>query len=207
MDQSFNTIGYPEILVSGGKGSSVKLTYAEALFDKNHQKGNRNEIEGKEIEGNYDLFQPDGGAKRLFRPLWFKTYRYLQLDIVTKEEPLVIEDLYGMYTGYPFKEKATFTSNDQSLQDIWKVGWRTARLCAWETYFDCPYYEQLQYVADTRIQALISLYVTGDDRLMRKAILNFGNSRIPEGLTMSRYPYQPSTSDPALFVILDFDGS
>ncbi len=188
LDQSFNTIGYPEILVSGGKGSSVKLTYAEALFDKNHQKGNRNEIEGKEIEGNYDVFQPDGGTKRLFRPLWFKTWRYMQLDIKTKDEPLVIEDIYGMYTGYPFKEKASFASNDQSLQDIWKVGWRTARLCAFETYFDCPYYEQLQYVGDTRIQALISLYVTGDDRLMRKAILDFDNSRVPEGLTMSRYP-------------------
>lgn len=188
LDQSFNTVAYPELLVSGGKGSTIKITYAEALFDKNHQKGNRNEIEGKKIEGNYDIFEPDGGSKRLFRPLWFKTYRYIQLDIVTKSQPLIIEDFYGIYTGYPFKEKASFTSDDKSLQDIWNVGWRTARLCAGETYFDCPYYEQLQYVADTRIQALISLYVTGDDRLMRKAILNFANSRVPEGLTMSRYP-------------------
>ena len=188
LDQSFNTVAYPEMVVSGGKGATIKITYVEALFDKKHQKGNRNEIEGKKIEGNYDIFEPDGGAKRLFRTLWFKTYRYMQLDIVTKNQPLVINDLYGMYTGYPFKEKASFTSNDKSLKDIWNVGWRTARLCAGETYFDCPYYEQLQYVADTRIQALISLYVTGDDRLMRKAILNFANSRIPEGLTMSRYP-------------------
>ena len=30
----------------------------------------------------------------------------------------------------------------------------------WETYFDTPYYEQLQYIGDTRIQALISLYMT-----------------------------------------------
>jgi len=39
-----------------------------------------------------------------------------------------------------------------------------------ETYMDCPYYEQLQYVGDTRIQAMVSLYNTGDDRLMRNAI-------------------------------------
>ena len=32
----------------------------------------------------------------------------------------------------------------------------TARRCAGETYFDCPYYEQLQYVGDTRIQALVA---------------------------------------------------
>ena len=41
---------------------------------------------------------------------------------------------------------------------------------------------------DTRIQALISLYVSGDDRLMRNAISAYEDSRIPEGLTQSRYP-------------------
>lgn len=189
LDQTYNTVAYPELTVSGGKKSKVKLTYAEALFLKGtKQKGNRNEIEGKEIKGNYDIFLPDGGEHRLFRPLWLRTYRYLQLDITTHDEPLVINNLYGMYTGYPFKENAGFSSDDVSLQKIWDVGWRTARLCAGETYFDCPYYEQLQYEGDTRIQALISLYVSGDDRLMRKAITDFHNSRVPEGLTQGRYP-------------------
>ena len=187
VDQDFNTVAYPQLLVSKGAGSSIRLTYAEALF-KNGQKGHRDVIDSMEIAGNYDIFHPDGGEQRMFRPLWFRTFRYLQLDITTGAEPLVINDLYGMYTGYPFEEKASFSSNDPSLQEIWKVGWRTARLCAGETYFDCPYYEQLQYEGDTRIQALISLYVTGDDRLVRKAIHDFYCSRVPEGLTQGRYP-------------------
>ena len=188
LDQNFNTVAYPEIWVSNGKGASIKMTYAEALFDKNNKKGNRNDIAGKEIKGNYDIFLPDGGNQRNFRPLWVRTYRYLQLDIITKDQPLQINDMYGMATGYPFEVKASFTSNDASLQQIWDIGWRTAQLCAGETYFDCPYYEQLQYEGDTRIQSLISLYVTGDDRLMRKAILDFYHSRVPEGLTQGRYP-------------------
>lgn len=188
LDQSFNTVAYPELITSQGKGSSVKITYAEALFDKEGVKGNRNLINGKEIKGNFDVFHPDGGKNRLFRPLWVRTYRYIQLNITTGTEPLVIEDFYGEATGYPFEVKASFTSNDESLQQIWDIGWRTAQLCAGETYFDCPYYEQLQYEGDTRIQSLISLYVTGDDRLMRKAILDFYHSRVPEGLTQGRYP-------------------
>jgi len=188
LDQSFNTVAYPELIVSNGKGASIKMTYAEALFAKDGKKGNRNEIDGKNINGNYDIFMPDGGAKRLFRPLWQRTYRYMQLDITTKDQPLVIDDLYGSANGYPFVVKASFSSNDESLQQIWDIGWRTAQLCAGETYFDCPYYEQLQYEGDTRIQSLISLYVTGDDRLMRKAILDFYHSRVPEGLTQGRYP-------------------
>lgn len=187
LDQTFNTVEYPELLVSQGAGSSIQLTYAEALYN-NFRKAHRDQLEGMEIMGNYDIFQPDGGDKRLFRPLWLRTFRYLQLDITTGAQPLVLHDLRGMYTGYPFEAKASFTSNDASLQDIWTVGWRTARLCAGETYYDCPYYEQLQYEGDTRIQALISLYVAGDDRLMRKAIHDFYCSRVPEGLTQGRYP-------------------
>ncbi|HLR36731.1 MAG TPA: hypothetical protein VK084_01695, partial [Chitinophagaceae bacterium] len=52
----------------------------------------------------------------------------------------------------------------------------------------CPYYEQLQYEGDTRIQALISYYNTGDDRLARKAINDFYLGRVPSGLTQGRFP-------------------
>ena len=188
IDQSFETVGYPVLKVSRGKNSTVKLTYAEALFDKDGHKGKRNEIDGKTIKGLFDIFYPDGDNNRNFSPLWIRTWRYLQLDIKTGEEPLVIDDLYGITSGYPFVQTATFSSNDSSLKDIWKVGWRTARLCAGETYFDCPYYEQLQYEGDTRIQSLISLYNTADDRLMRKAINDFYISRVPDGLTQGRFP-------------------
>jgi len=188
LDNGHLTLAYPKLHTSNGKGATITLTYAEALFDKDRQKGNRNEITGKEIIGNYDTFLPDGGADRTFQPLWLRTFRYLQLDIQTADQPLTLNDLTSHTTGYPFTQQASFTANDSSLQQIWNIGWRTALRCAHETYYDCPYYEQLQYEGDTRIQSLISLYVAGDDRLMRKAILDFHRSRIPEGLTQGRYP-------------------
>lgn len=188
LDQSYETVAYPVLKVSGGKNATIKLIYAEALIDKNGQKGNRNEIDGKIIKGTYDIFHPDGNKDRVFTTLWCRTYRYLQIAVQTEDNPVTINDVYGIYTGYPFVHNATFGSNDSSLQQIWNAGWRTARLCAGETYFDCPYYEQLQYEGDTRIQSLISLYNTGDNRLMRKAINDFWNSRVPEGLTQGRYP-------------------
>jgi alpha-L-rhamnosidase len=188
LDQTFETTAYPELIVSEGKGATIKMTYAEALVNSDDEKDNRNDITNKTIKGLFDIFYPDGGDDRRFSPLWFRTYRYLQVEVITKNEPVTINDLYGMYTGYPFHHVATFSSNDSSLQKIWQVGWRTARLCGGETYFDCPYYEELQYEADTRIQSLISLYNAGDDRLMRKAIHDFYDSRVPSGLTQGRYP-------------------
>jgi alpha-L-rhamnosidase len=53
---------------------------------------------------------------------------------------------------------------------------------------DCAYYEQLQYAGDTREQALVSLYMTGDGRLMRNAIELLDSSRSAEGATYSRAP-------------------
>jgi alpha-L-rhamnosidase len=190
IDQQTLTTAYPELLISGGKGGKITLTYMESPFINVQQeyKGNRNEIEGKIVHGIYDVVYPDGEDKRLYRPLYYRTFRYVQVKIENYLQPLVIHDFYSKFTGYPFKENASFTSSDASLKDIWNIGWRTARLCAFETYMDCPYYEQLQYVGDTRIQALVSLYVSGDDRLMKNAISLYSDSRTPEGLTKSRYP-------------------
>jgi hypothetical protein len=188
LDQGELSTAYPCLNVSGGRGSLVQISYGEALFDSTNKKGNRNEIAGRRLLGYYDRFRPDGGTEREFMPLWYRTFRYVQLDVQTSGQPLTINRFDSRFTAYPFQERATFTSSDDSLKAIWNVGWRTARLCANETYMDCPYYEQLQYIGDTRIQALISLYVTGDDRLMRNAIAQFNQSRIPEGITQSRYP-------------------
>ncbi|MGD0733070.1 MAG: alpha-L-rhamnosidase C-terminal domain-containing protein, partial [Terracidiphilus sp.] len=49
-------------------------------------------------------------------------------------------------------------------------------------------WERMQYVADTKQQALTWLNLTGDDRLVRLAIEDFDNSRVPFGLTQARYP-------------------
>lgn len=188
LDQTYITNAYPVLNVSGGKNAEIRLIYAESLRYDDRSKGNRNEIDGKHILGFHDLFIPDGGEKRTFQTLWLRSYRYIQMEIETGDDPLTIHDMYGIFTGYPFEENAFFNSSDASLTDIWEAGWRTARLNAFESYWDCAYYEQLQYVGDTRIQALISLYVSGDDRLMRNSIHHFNDSRMPDGITMSRYP-------------------
>jgi hypothetical protein len=188
LDQGYLTNAFAVLEASGGTGSTVRLVYAEALKDVQGNKGNRNEIDGKTIAGVRDEFRLDGGEHRRFQTLWFRTYRYVQLEIQTADEALRLHDLHGIFVGYPFTLAARFDSDLAWLADMWEINWRGARLCAWETYFDTPYYEQLQYVGDTRIQGLITLYMSDDDRLVRQAIEHFDLSRIPEGITASRYP-------------------
>jgi alpha-L-rhamnosidase len=188
LDRKTLTTAYPELTFSGGRGSRIVLTYAEALYDAQLKKGNRNDIAGRHAIGFHDIVLPDGSRDRTFEPLWWRTWRYMQIDIETAGEALTLNRLSAHESAYPFQQRALFDSGDANLQRIWEIGWRTARLDAHETYMDTPYYEQLQYIGDTRIQALISYAVTGDDRLARQAITAFANSHIPEGLTQSRYP-------------------
>lgn len=188
LDQGTLTNAYPVLEFAKGKSASIQLGYAEALFTQYPQKGNRNEVDGKSFIGREDQLISDGTEGQLFSSLQFRTFRYLLLTVTTKNEALEIKDLYSYFTGYPFERKAQFASSNPLFNQILDIGWRTARLCAWETYMDCPYYEQLQYIGDARIQAMVSLYNTGDDRLVRNALTQMDNSRISEGLTYSRHP-------------------
>lgn len=202
IDNKTHAVGYPELIHSKGLGSKLKLTYAEALvFNDAYTtgfvngnssiidvKGNRNITEGKKIFGIYDIINPDGGENRIFRPLWMKTFRYIQIDIETQDEELILNDITYEFSAYPFEEIARFNTGDIFFRKLWDVAWRTVRNGSGEMFQDSPYYEQLQYIGDTRLESIISLYVSGDDRLMRKAIKSFDDSRMPNGLTQSRYP-------------------
>ena len=201
LDRKTLTTAYPLLTVSGGKGAQITLTYVEALYDKDMHKGDRDEVGDRKAVGMTDSFLPDGGQHRSFESLWWRTWRYLDLDIQTAGDPLTLESLTAHFTAYPFQERATFKADDPDLAKIWEVSWRTARLDAHETYMDTPYYEQLQYVGDTRIQALISYAVAGDDRLGRQALQAFDLSRIPEGITRSRYPSVLPQSIPTFSLI------
>jgi len=196
LDQTYLTNAYLTLNFSNGKNAGISLSYAESLFTSlanyRTKKGNRDDVEGKIFAGRKDSIISNGTAGQSFTTLYWRTFRYIQLKIQTKDDPLVIDDIYGTFTGYPFQFNAKLQTGDPEMQKMLDIGWRTARLDALETYMDCPYYEQLQYVGDTRIQALVSYYNSGDDRLARNAINLMDHSRIAEGLTLSRHPsYSP----------------
>lgn len=188
IDQTFLTNAYPTLEFSGGENSQITLTYAEGLYGEKMVKNNRNDIDGKTISGRNDIVISDGSIGQNFTTLNYRTYRYVEIKVETKNTPLVIDNFYGTFTGYPFKLKANIDSKNKDIQKIFEIGWRTARLCAVETYMDCPYYEQLQYIGDTRIQAMVSFYNSGDDRLVKNALNLMDYSRQKDGLTLSSYP-------------------
>lgn len=187
-DRGAMTTAYPELATEKGKGATLRITYAEALVDAKGRKGNRNEVANRSMLGLTDTFVSDGGAGHVWSTLSWRAWRYVQLDVQTADEAITLESMRAHFTGYPFKERAAVESSDPVIGRIWETGTRTARMNAHETYMDCPYWERLQYLGDTRIQALISYVTFGDDRLARQALNAYDWSRTSEGLTQSRYP-------------------
>ncbi len=188
LDLGTVTTAYPELTLSGGKGASVTLRYAEALYNEKHERYDRNAVGNLQVlTPIHDEFLADG-ARRTFSTLYWRTWRYLEVVVKTANEPLRLEDLHAYFSAYPFVERAKFDSDDPELKKVWEICWRGARLGAHENYVDTPFWEQLQYVGDTRLQSLISYTVANDDRLAKQALHAFDDSRRPDGLTQSRYP-------------------
>ena len=192
LDQDHLTNAFLSLKFSGGKDALIRVRYAESLYeqdgDRNRSKGNRDEVEGKIFVGRVDSILSNGASLQEFSTLSYRTYRYVQLEVETKEAPLTINDVYGTFVGYPFEMNASIDAGSKEMDKIMEIGWRTSRLCAVDTYMDCPFYERLQYVGDTRIQMFVSYYNSGDDRLAKNAINLIDQSRQPDGFTLSRYP-------------------
>ena len=188
LDQKHLTNAYLTLKFSQGAGATIMLGYTEAFYDNQMKKGNRNDLTGKHFFGRKDSLISNGRAGQQFTTMEWRTYRYLLLRVKTAAQPLTLNDVYGTFTGYPFQLRAALKTQDSELKSLFNIGWRTARLCAIETYMDCPYYEQLQYFGDARIQALVSLYMTADDHLVKVCHNMADWSRGADGVTQSRYP-------------------
>lgn len=190
------TTGYLKLVLSGGQGSEIRLICAEGYENTPivvpwiRDKGLRTDSVNGDLYGDVDIYQPDGRLQpfECYEPFWFRTFRYVRLELETGTEGMILHRFAYRETGYPLEVTASYQSSDPQETDLWEISVRTLKRCMHETYEDCPYYEQLQYAMDTRSQILFTYILSGDDRLARRTLYDFYSSLLPEGLTQSRYP-------------------
>lgn len=182
---------YPELRWSGGAGARIALGWAEALRDPITGEKKRGDAAASDRwVGESDEIFADGGVGRWWRSLWWRCGCFVKLEIEVADELLILERLIIEETRYPFEPVVAWPATmDAQLAKVFSVCVRTLQMCMHETYMDCPYYEQLMYVGDTRIQCLITYALGGDDRLPRKCIELFDSSRINvSGFTAAAHP-------------------
>lgn len=199
IDAGEEMTGYYKLLLEGGENCEIIILQSEAYVQNNQvtegnipvKKDRLDNINGH-LEGYKDFYFPsgEGTVKNLeeYEPFWFRTFRFIQLKVITKEKPLTIHGFDYVETGYPLDIKTKVVTSDKTLHEIWDLSKRTLQRCMHETYEDCPFYEQLQYAMDSRAQILYTYASAADDRLARKCMDDFKRAQRYDGMISSAYP-------------------
>ncbi|MEO0515525.1 MAG: hypothetical protein AAF086_09590 [Planctomycetota bacterium] len=182
---------YPLLALAGGRDAVIKLEWAEALYTddapNSNAKAHRDQVEGLYFRGKGDRFIADGRAHR-FGALHWRCGRHVRVRIRAAEEPLTITALRLFETRYPMETRPLPELSDTRLQSALPMMPRAVMVSTHETFSDASYYEQLIYVGDSRLEALVMLARSGDDRMLRRAIELYGWSLTPLGLTQGAVP-------------------
>ena len=186
--------GHSQAVLSGGAGSELSMTWAEALFERplsraSKHKGHRRQWVGKYCRGPRDSFRNDGGREHAYTACWWRSGCLVLITVRTEAEALVVDALSFRETRYPLEPEASFACDRPEVARLMPFWVRGLQMCAHETYMDCPHYEQTLYAGDTRLHNLINYTLSADDRLARRCIELFDWSRRFFGFTNSAYPY------------------
>ncbi len=188
IDQEYVTNGFPELVFSKGKNTTILINYAENLFGPNNEKGDRNDLEGKQLLGYYDLITSNGKDQQKFIPNWMRTFRFIEFEIETKEQPLVLNSFKNHRSRTTIPSIATFTSDNELYNQIFDICKRTIDICTQDYFLSDAYYETMQYVGDTKIQGLIWQAMSGNAEHTKNAIRQFDHSRDSDGNILGAYP-------------------
>jgi hypothetical protein len=197
---------YPRMTLAGGKDARVRIAWAESLYELDAEgkvsrtKGSRNEVVNKAFHGVVDTFNSNGGEQE-FRTWWWRAGRYVLLTVQTASEPLTIKQFDVLESRYPLEDEGMFASSDDKLDQSQGLMVRGMQACAHETYMDCPYYEQLMYVGDTRVELLTTYAMSADTRLPKRAIELFDWSTSLWGMAAEHYPSRTPQLSPTFALI------
>lgn len=188
--------GFPMLEFSGGAGTTLRWDWAESLFDRLDPaidntpgpKGDRGAVAGKTFMGFGDTWRLGGVGRRWTSTPWWRAGRYLLLRVKVGAKPVVLHTLGVERTGFPLQPRMVLVTDDPTIAPIVELSERGLRACMHEVFVDCPYYEQMMYVADTRIQMLLAYVFAGDDRLPRRGMELFDFSRGRSGYPRMRHP-------------------
>lgn len=178
---------FPRLSLAGE--GEVKVVWTEAFYRPGTlDKDDRGEFEGKELKNiHYDIFVA-GGAERAASALWFRAGKYVVLELKAGASALELRSFSLEETHYPLEIRGKTDFSDPFFGRVEGLMVRVLEMCMHEVYFDCPFYEQMMYVGDTRLQSLVTYVLSGDARLPHRALRIFDWSRTFYGMSASCYP-------------------
>lgn len=186
LDMGYETTA--RVILEFFKGKAqIELRYAENFFvgqERHFSPASAHD----EITGPMVDKVCSGGDEWIWKSFFYRAFRFIRVIIKTAENACEIRLNSAERETYPFTANGSFRSNDSELNQLWEIGFRTLELCSHHVFEDCPYYERMQYTADSRIAAKVAAMTSGDTALAEQAISYFNRSIRDNGLTAGSYP-------------------
>lgn len=186
LDAEVHTNAYLKYIFEKGAGAGITFTYSEKYSCPGREIRRTDSTLGS-LEGLTDKIILNG-TRLSYEPFWFRTFRFIRIRIQAGAEDVILYAPQMKKTGYPLTVQSDIHSSDSWVDSLWDICVRTLKNCMAETYMDCPYYEQMQFSMDTRLQALFTYALGSDVQLVKKALEDFHCSMLPDGLIQGKYP-------------------
>lgn len=164
------------------ENTDAKIIYAERYKVENDD-GVCDDY-SKKIDGYYDTLKTDGECT--YTPFWFRAFRFIRIEAKNIKDSFVSAS--AKRWNYPLSLDGSFECSDEYLNKMQDISINTMFCCLHDTFYDCPYYEQQQYVMDSAVEAMILMRMSKDVRMVKKCIEEFAVSQLPSGLILSIYP-------------------
>jgi len=156
-------VGHTRIAVKGEAGHAITVRHGEELLEDGRV---RYKIRANM---NYEEKPILSGGDDLIAFYDYRAFRYMEiLDAPVKPE------MWVEVRHHPFDANAnTFTSDDESLVQIYTICKNGVQMGSQGGFLDCPTREKGQYLGDAVIAARSHLWLTGDYSLTKKALYDF----------------------------------
>jgi len=179
-DLGQNFSGWPEIEVSGERGSSVKLIPGE-LLDQNGFVTQRSANAFPDSQNSFTYILKGGEPERWHPRFSYYGFRYVQVEETGTERP-AINHLEGQFLHDAVAINGHFTSSDDLLNRIHSLIDRAMLSNMVSVLTDCPHREKLGWLEQTHLAGASLMYNYDLSALYAKMADDMQNAQLANGL-------------------------
>ncbi|WP_225636614.1 alpha-L-rhamnosidase-related protein [Streptomyces solaniscabiei] len=151
---------------------ALKASHHKGVWVENSRAGTSS-LDTQATDMSFHYTQKDG--PQTARPFTYLGWRYLQIS--DPGERLTAKDVTAVVQRTDAAHPATFSSSNETLDDVFALMQRSALLSAQNVFLDTPTREKGQFLGDTVAESFATMAANGERSLSRQAIVSFMNSQ------------------------------
>jgi alpha-L-rhamnosidase len=188
----------PRVIFTSGQAGATVAMHVGYLLDPGGSVSTTHGTQGTNL--SYSYVMRDG--RQTFEAFSYLGFRYLQIDGATEVIVLGQVQALARHAAMPEVPRATFTSSDRRLDEVWALNARSCLYCCHEQFVDTPTREKAQFLWDAANESEAVMHAYGEQNLSWQGLRDVarGQARFwPDGRVNVVYPYGFGARDISTF--------